>query len=238
MKTFYEYIAQAPPMQQNPPAQSAAEILRQRQQKRAAEQGNVPTQQTQDAKAAAERLQQRMQQRQGGGSTPTQNQSDSSKELTYNDEKLGYYIQEMKRLIHFDLIYSTDKDGNKTLEKGPDGKPLGEMKFKNKDNMRFEDYNHYTKDIYVIRKDGVYISGKDFLSIIDKLEKGLNVKFDDRSPVGMKMYTDMVMDRLLCLVDYKNLKPIEVNKMKRYVNNIFYSEYHDQWKKEFENAGK
>ena len=54
MKTFYEYIAQAPPMQQNPPAQSAPEILRQRLQKRAAGQGGTPTQQTQDAKAAAE----------------------------------------------------------------------------------------------------------------------------------------------------------------------------------------
>ena len=61
---------------------------------------------------------------------------------------------------------------------------VSNMKFKNEKNMRFEDYNHYTKDIYVIRKDGVHISGKDFLSIIDKLEKGLNVKFDDTSPVG------------------------------------------------------
>jgi len=161
-----------------------------------------------------------------------------SEGLTYNDEKLGYYIKEMKRQIHFDITYSTDQYGNKTLEKGPDGKPLGEMKFKNEKHMRFEDYNHYTKDIYVIRKDGVYISGKDFLSIIDKLEKGLNVKFDDRSPCGLKMYTDMVMDRLLCLIDYKNLKPTEANKMKRYVDNNFYSEYHDRWKKDFENALK
>ena len=67
MKTFYEYIAQAPPMQQNPPAQSAAEILRQRQQKRAAGQGGASTQQNQDAQAAAERLKQRMQQRQNAG---------------------------------------------------------------------------------------------------------------------------------------------------------------------------
>ena len=48
----------------------------------------------------------------------------------------------------------------------------------------------------------------------------------------------MVMDRLLCLIDYKNLKPTEANKMKRYVDNNFYSEYHDRWKKDFENALK
>jgi hypothetical protein len=58
-------------MQQNPPAQSAAEILRQRLQKRAAGgQGGAPMQQNQDnAQAAAERLKQRMQQRQGAGGT-------------------------------------------------------------------------------------------------------------------------------------------------------------------------
>jgi len=58
-----------PPMQQNAPAQSAAEILRQRQQKRAAGgQGGAPMQQNQDnAQAAAERLKQRMQQRQNAG---------------------------------------------------------------------------------------------------------------------------------------------------------------------------
>ena len=81
-------------------------------------------------------------------------------------------------------------------------------------------------------------SSSIYTALLFILLSSLNVKFDDTSPVGMKMYTDMVMDRLLCLVDYKNLKPIEVNKMKRYVNNIFYSNYHDQWKKEFENAGK
>ena len=67
-RKYPEYLLeQDTPMQQNAPAQSAAEILRQRQQKRAAEQGNVPTQQNQDAKAAAERLKQRMQQRQNAG---------------------------------------------------------------------------------------------------------------------------------------------------------------------------
>ena len=39
-------------------------------------------------------------------------------------------------------------------------------------------------------------------------------------------------------IDYKNLKPTEANKMKRYVDNNFYSEYHDRWKKDFENALK
>jgi hypothetical protein len=70
-RKYPEYLLeQDAPMQQNAPAQSAAEILRQRLQKRAAEQGNVPTQQNQDAaQAAAERLKQRMQQRQGAGGT-------------------------------------------------------------------------------------------------------------------------------------------------------------------------
>ena len=67
-KKYPEYFweQEAPPMQQNPPAQSSSEILlRQRLQKRAAGQGGAPMQQNQDAKAAAERIQQRLQQRQG-----------------------------------------------------------------------------------------------------------------------------------------------------------------------------
>ena len=132
MKTFYEYIAQAPPMQQNPPAQSADEILRQRQQKRAAGQGGASTQQTQDAKAAAERLQQRMQQRQGGGSTPTQNQSDSSAgpALAF---KLVTKVGSVFELDGEDLkieSYSGDKD--KFLFKG------SAINSKNKDPKRFQ----------------------------------------------------------------------------------------------------
>ena len=55
----YFWEQEAPPMQQNPPAQSAAEILRQRLQRRsgAGGQGGAPAQQNQDAKAAAERIQ-------------------------------------------------------------------------------------------------------------------------------------------------------------------------------------
>jgi len=68
-RKYPEYLLeQDAPMQQNAPAQSAAEILRQRQQKRAAGgQGGAPMQQNQDAQAAAERLKQRMQQRQNAG---------------------------------------------------------------------------------------------------------------------------------------------------------------------------
>ena len=70
-RKYPEYLLeQDAPMQQNAPAQSAAEILRQRQQKRAGGQGGAPMQQNQDnAQAAAERLKQRMQQRQGAGGT-------------------------------------------------------------------------------------------------------------------------------------------------------------------------
>jgi hypothetical protein len=70
-RKYPEYLLeQDTPMQQNAPAQSAAEILRQRLQKRAAGQGSAPAQQNQDAaQAATERLKQRMQQRQGAGGT-------------------------------------------------------------------------------------------------------------------------------------------------------------------------
>lgn len=136
MKTFYEYIAQAPPMQQNPPAQSAAEILKQRLQKKTAGQGSTPTQQTQDAKAAAERLQQKLQQRQSGGSTPTQNQnlnqsdSDAGPTLAFKlQTKVGLQI----KLDGEDLkieSYSGDKD--KFLFKG------SATNSKNKDPKRFQ----------------------------------------------------------------------------------------------------
>jgi len=71
-RKYPEYLLeQDVPMQQNAPAQSAAEILRQRLQKRAGGQGGAPMQQNQDAQAAAERLKQRMQQRQNAGGTGT-----------------------------------------------------------------------------------------------------------------------------------------------------------------------
>jgi len=132
MKTFYEYIAQAPPMQQNAPAQSAAEILRQRLQKKTAGQGSTPMQQNQDAKAAAERLQQRMQQRQGGGSTPTQNQSDSTAgpALAFNlQTKFGSLIELDEEDLKIESYYG-DKD--KFLFKG------SATNSKNKDPKRFQ----------------------------------------------------------------------------------------------------
>jgi hypothetical protein len=72
-RKYPEYLfEQDAPIQQNAPAQSAAEILRQRLQKRAGGQGGDPTQQNQSAQAA-ERIQQRLQQRQtGGGGQPMQ----------------------------------------------------------------------------------------------------------------------------------------------------------------------
>jgi hypothetical protein len=68
-RKYPEYLfEQDAPIQQNAPAQSAAEILRQRLQKRAGGQVGAPMQQNQDnAQAAADRLQQRLQQKQGGG---------------------------------------------------------------------------------------------------------------------------------------------------------------------------
>ena len=91
----YFWEQEASPMQQNPPAQSAAEILRQRLQKRAAGQGNAPTQQNQDAKAAAERIQQRLQQRQGaaGASSIPSNTSNEIKP-GFNKE-YGEYVQKI-----------------------------------------------------------------------------------------------------------------------------------------------
>ena len=136
MKTFYEYIAQAPPMQQNPPAQSAPEILRQRLQKRAAGQGGTPTQQTQDAKAAAERLQQKLQQRQSGGSTPTQNQNLNQSDSTAGpalafklQTKFGSLIELDEEDLKIESYYG-DKD--KFLFKG------SATNSKNKDPKRFQ----------------------------------------------------------------------------------------------------
>ena len=96
-KKYPEYFweQEAPPMQQNPPAQSSAEILlRQRLQKRAGGQGSTPTQQTQDAKAAAERLQQRLQQRQGAGAAGAGANPNASNEVKagFNNEYSKYLI--------------------------------------------------------------------------------------------------------------------------------------------------
>ena len=120
-RKYPEYLLEqeAPPMQQNPPAQSAAEILKQRLQKRAAGQGNAPAQQNQDAKAAAERIQQRLQQRQGaagagaggtGGSVKdfmNDKNLDSRKALTIlNTPNLELTDQEADHLLKAADIYS------------------------------------------------------------------------------------------------------------------------------------
>jgi hypothetical protein len=116
-RKYPEYLLeQDAPMQQNPPAQSAAEILRQRLQKRAAGaggQGGAPAQQNQDAQAAAERLKQRMQQRQnaGTGANPTQpkpadNQNVESSAVI-SDESLLQYCQNG---YNFELIYEKVKN--------------------------------------------------------------------------------------------------------------------------------
>jgi hypothetical protein len=172
MKTFYEYIAQAPPMQQNPPAQSAVEILRQRQQKRAAGQGGASTQQTQDAKAAAERLQQRMQQRQGGGSTPTQNQSDSSAgpALAFKlATKVGSDIELDGENLKIES-YSGDKD--KFLFKG------SATNSKNKDPKRFQQEIKEILETYLnFSADG---KAKDFkIKIEPKKEKAFPYRLID-----------------------------------------------------------
>jgi hypothetical protein len=117
-KKYPEYLLeQDTPMQQNPPAQSAAEILRQRLQKKAAGQGGTSTQQNQDAaQAAAERLKQRMQQRQGAGGTGTggsvkdfmnDKNLDSNKALTIlNTPNLELTDQEADHLLKAADLYS------------------------------------------------------------------------------------------------------------------------------------
>jgi len=96
-RKYPEYLLEqeSPPMQQNPPAQSTAEILRQRLQKRAAGQGGAPAQQTQDAKAAAERIQQRLQQRQGtGGASSIPSNTSNEIKPGFNQE-YGEYVQKI-----------------------------------------------------------------------------------------------------------------------------------------------
>jgi len=115
-RKYPEYLLeQDVPMQQNAPAQSAAEILRQRLQKRAAGQGSAPMQQNQDpAQAAADRLRQRMQQRQnagGAGANPMQpkpadNQNVESSAVI-SDE---FLLQNCQNGYNFDTIYEKVKN--------------------------------------------------------------------------------------------------------------------------------
>ena len=102
-RKYPEYLLeQDAPMQQNAPAQSAAEILRQRLQKKAAGgQGGTPMQQNQDAaQAAAERLKQRMQQRQNAGTGAAAagagaNPNASNEVKTGFNEEYGEYVRKI-----------------------------------------------------------------------------------------------------------------------------------------------
>ena len=118
-RKYPEYLLeQDAPMQQNAPAQSAAEILRQRLQKKAAGQGGAPMQQNQDAQAAAERLKQRMQQRQNAGNAGAgaggsvkdfmnDKNLDSNKALTIlNTPNLTLTDQEADHLLKAADLYS------------------------------------------------------------------------------------------------------------------------------------
>jgi hypothetical protein len=205
-RKYPEYLLeQDVPMQQNAPAQSAVEILRQRLQKRAAAgQGGASTQQNQDAKAAAERLQQRMQQRQGGGSTPTQNQSDSSAgpALAFKlQTRVGLQIELDGENLKIES-YSGDKD--KFLFKG------SAINSKNKDPKRFQQEIKETLETYLnFSANG---NAKDFkIKIEPKKEKAFPSK-----PVMAGVET-MAMQ----LIDRRGFKPIlQVNP--EYKSSIVY----------------
>ena len=105
----YFWEQEAPPMQQPPPAQSTAEILRQRLQKRAAGQGGAPMQQNQDAKAAAERIQQRLLQRQGAGAGAGGSVKDFMNDKNLDSRKAG-------KILFTPNIELTDQEADHLLK--------------------------------------------------------------------------------------------------------------------------
>ena len=163
-RKYPEYLLEqeAPPMQQNPPAQSAAEILKQRLQKRAAGaagQGGAPAQQNQDAKAAAERIQQRLQQRQGAGAgvNPMQPKPDDNQNVessaVISDEHLLQFCQNG---YNFEPIYEKVKNNKPDVIKKVFDR-LFELKRTKVDNLTEEPLNNL---LLVQLKSGIDLIGK------------------------------------------------------------------------------
>jgi hypothetical protein len=162
---------------------------------------------------------------------------------TYRDEVLGYFIDETKKRIKFHVF----KDDKGKVEIGPDGKPMGELKFIDDldNNQGLDFFQWHAKKIQNIKKDGTEISAKDVVSIIKKLEKELNMDFADKYPNNVKMFTDSVLNYLLGMIDTNTLKPMEMNKLKPYINNMRTGLYgitdgppKDYWTKELERLMK
>ena len=163
-RKYPEYLLEqeAPPMQQPPPAQSTAEILRQRLQKRAAGaagQGGAPAQQNQDAKAAAERIQQRLLQRQGAGTgvNPMQPKPDDNQNVessaVISDEHLLQFCQNG---YNFGPIYEKVKNNKPDVIKKVFDR-LFELKRDKVDNLSGDPLNSL---LGVQLKSGIDLIGK------------------------------------------------------------------------------